>query len=314
MAKQVFIAGDWGTSNLRLYLCQAGDDGQCIVLDSIAGPGISAATEEFESVFFDLAGGWIDANQNAPVLLSGMIGSSIGWREAPYLACPADPRGIAAASLSFECRNSRFSLLPGLQTTNPLGHPDVMRGEELQLLGWASQQAESAKIQQLIALPGTHNKWALMRDNCVHTFVTAYTGELYALLCEHGILIQARQSVNYDDAAFLEGVHAVQQDESSDLVHKLFSTRSHQLAGTLSNHAAASYLSGLIIASDIASACRIFRANDEAVDDVIIIGESELCERYTAACGVLGINASYSNNEDIAIAAFSQVYRALYPN
>ena len=43
-----------------------------------------------------LAGGWFLAYPGLPIIASGMIGSRHGWREAPYVRCPAEPRDIAA--------------------------------------------------------------------------------------------------------------------------------------------------------------------------------------------------------------------------
>jgi 2-dehydro-3-deoxygalactonokinase len=31
-----------------------------------------------------------------------MVGSSVGWKDVPYLSCPARPEALAAAALRFE--------------------------------------------------------------------------------------------------------------------------------------------------------------------------------------------------------------------
>jgi len=86
--KPIFIAGDWGTSNLRLYLCQYSQNGASHILDTRFGPGISQINGDFEDKFFNLAQDWLDQYNAVPVILSGMIGSTIGWKDAPYLTCP----------------------------------------------------------------------------------------------------------------------------------------------------------------------------------------------------------------------------------
>ena len=49
MAAAAFIAGDWGTSHLRLSLCDAGGR----VLESTHGPGIASSKGRVDEVFFE---------------------------------------------------------------------------------------------------------------------------------------------------------------------------------------------------------------------------------------------------------------------
>ena len=52
MNTNLFIAGDWGTSNLRLYLCEYRDSEASIIPESINGPGISQVQGRFEDTLF----------------------------------------------------------------------------------------------------------------------------------------------------------------------------------------------------------------------------------------------------------------------
>jgi len=78
-----YIAADWGTTNRRAYLIDS--SGQCVdefedgkgVL-SVEAAGFPAAVAEIRERLGD-----------KPLLLAGMVGSNRGWKEAPYVPCPA---------------------------------------------------------------------------------------------------------------------------------------------------------------------------------------------------------------------------------
>src|ERR1051325_10531572 len=96
MSEAAFIAGDWGTSRLRLYLCEA--SGNVLA----RGEGEGAAALEWGGRFSARGAAWDKAHGQLPAVLAGMVGSTIGWREVPYLKCPAKPAAIADAALRFE--------------------------------------------------------------------------------------------------------------------------------------------------------------------------------------------------------------------
>lgn len=309
MTQSVFIAGDWGTSNLRLYLLAPGT-GASRILDARNGPGASAAGDNFEDAFFALADDWIRDHENPPVVLSGMVGSTIGWHEAPYLPCPASAEDIVEGRLAFAARNLEFSIVAGLCTDNPLGTPDVMRGEELQLLGW--MQTGSSVEPALVALPGTHNKWVLCRNGRVDTFLTALTGELYALLENHSILLVGGQADNFDASAFEEGVAAANKLGDASLVHALFATRSRQVLGNLPAASASSYLSGLCIGADVCGAMALFRQSCPDIATVTLIGESRLARYYRLALEHIDTAAREIDAQQAAVAGFTAVYNRWY--
>ena len=309
MGQSVFIAGDWGTSNLRLYLLATGD-GTSRILDARNGPGASAPGDSFEDTFFTLADDWIREYENPPVILSGMVGSTIGWHEAPYLPCPASADDIVEGRLAFTARNLEFSIVAGLCTDNPLGSPDVMRGEELQLLGW--MQSGSGVEPALLALPGTHNKWVLCRNGRVDTFLTALTGELYAMLEKHSILLATGETSSFDATAFEEGVAAANNLGDASLVHALFATRSRQVLGKLPAASAPSYLSGLCIGADVRGAIALFRQSCPDIATVTLIGESRLAHYYRLALGHIGTAAREFDAQQAAIGGFTAVYNRWY--
>jgi len=320
-SKLLFIAGDWGTSNLRLFLCEYRDDGLSLILETLQGPGVSQLDSKvesnFEDVFFDLVSGWIDSYGKLPVIISGMAGSTIGWKEAPYIRCPADPQQIVEGRLTFQSRGLDISIISGLKVNNPIGSPDVMRGEELQLMGWMqlenNNEGEAAKAgAKLVVLPGTHNKWVLLKEGRIETFVTALTGEMFALLKNHSVLIADKDTDHFDEAAFFKAVEAVERLGEAHLLHGLFSTRSEQVLGDLSPQQGQSYLSGLLIASDIAGAINLFRKIEPKITPVTLIGEDRLCHRYKLVLDYFGIQSELTEVSKIAIAGYESVYKHLY--
>ena len=130
------------------------------VLDEIeSADGVSTiAPHAFPATLERLAGGWFLAYPGLPIIASGMIGSRHGWREAPYVRCPAEPRDIAANLTPVGTDEREVHLAPGLAYEDESGQPDVMRGEEVEILGIASAGA------RLIVLPGSHSKWASRRS------------------------------------------------------------------------------------------------------------------------------------------------------
>ena len=150
------IAVDWGSSSFRAYLVTR--DGTTLATIATADGVGSIAEGGFPATFRRLAGSWLDAHARLPVLMSGMVGSRNGWREAPYASCPADARAIAAKLAVVEAGGRRVHIVPGLVSEDDGTEPDVMRGEEVEILGIAETGAS------LVVLPGSHSKWAAVAD------------------------------------------------------------------------------------------------------------------------------------------------------
>ena len=87
------LAIDWGTSNLRASLLGAG--GAVLESRAAAGGVMAVAEGRFAEALNALCGDWIEQHA-CPVIASGMVGSRQGWREAPYVGCPASLAQVAA--------------------------------------------------------------------------------------------------------------------------------------------------------------------------------------------------------------------------
>lgn len=136
------IGLDWGTSSLRGYLMTADGD----VLDSAAKPwGIQhLPAGGFPEAFHGLVAAWLRHDSPLPIVAAGMVGSRQGWREVPYVDCPADTATIARGLLPFTAEGARIHLVPGVIQRGPL--PNVLRGEETQIVGAMARDSGPAGI------------------------------------------------------------------------------------------------------------------------------------------------------------------------
>ena len=302
--KPAFIAADWGTSNLRLALCEA----QGAVLDTRAGPGAADSRGRFAEVFDTHTAEWRARDGELPAVISGMAGSSFGWREAPYLLCPAELAELADQAVT--PRNGVF-IVPGMRCSNPLGAPDVMRGEETQLIGALEVEPALAEGRHLVCMPGTHTKWVSMRDGIVQEFLTVPTGEIFALLCNHSVLVRdAATPVSHRAAEFERGLAESARHPEVPLLHRLFQARSLRLDQQLPAEGAASWVSGLLLGTDVGGALPLFDQHD-AASPVYLVGTPQLCERYGQALSRRNRKAIGVDGGAASLRGQAFLYRAL---
>jgi len=304
------IALDWGTTSLRAYLL--GSTGQVLKVRTLACgimqlPGTARlvagqwCADGFELAFDDACGDWLDANPGVPVIACGMVGSAQGWCEAPYRETPASLNALGTALQRVRSvRGVDLHIVPGVIQRSAL--PNVMRGEETQVLGVV--QSFPQLNDCLIGLPGSHSKWVQGQDgNLVH-FDTFMTGELYAAVCEHTILGRTQQrSEQFDPAAFDRGVQvALSPDGRLGPLSTLFSARTLGLTGQLSPTQQPDYVSGLLIGHELSALGGAVRERRGAapMPAIILIGNSRLCERYQralAACGFADVRLAEQATE-----------------
>jgi 2-dehydro-3-deoxygalactonokinase len=306
MSDVSFVAGDWGTSHLRLFLCAA--DGT--VLDSAAGPGAADSSGQFEKIFDSLLTKWAAHPDDLPAVLCGMVGSSIGWIQAPYVACPAKPEEIATACATL--RDGRIRIVPGLSGRNRFAAPDFMRGEETQILGAMELQPTLRQGRRLLCLPGTHTKWVVLEEGAISEFLTSVTGELFTLVRDHSVLVRGGNLAagSSHTTAFRLGLAQFERFPRAQLLHRLFECRSRSLDGELAPDAAAWFLSGLLIASDIAGALEVL-ASSTGVRTVDLIGAPQLTQLYATGLEQQRYQASTIDGAAAAVAGLARVRRQL---
>jgi 2-dehydro-3-deoxygalactonokinase len=303
LTRATFIAGDWGTSRLRLYLCDSTNN----VLDTRLARGAAAARGEHERVLDGEIAAWETAAGPLPVVLCGMVGSSIGWVLAPYLPAPADPQELAAAGIAL--RDGRVRIVPGVSCRNRLGAPDVMRGEETQILGALRLDPGLRRGVRLFCLPGTHTKWVVVRDGAIVEFLTAPTGELFDLLERHSVLVRdGSDKSEFEPAAFAAALDRVRELPQVGLLHRVFEVRSRRLLGGMPPGHAASYMSGLLIGSDVAGAAGLF-APEAAAGKVCLIGAPELVRAYSSALRGCGLEHDAIDGAAASLAGLGEIFR-----
>jgi 2-dehydro-3-deoxygalactonokinase len=287
-----FIAVDWGTTNRRAYrLDSAGksvdefEDSKGVL--AVAPGEFPAAVAEVRERLGDL-----------PLLLAGMIGSNKGWIEAPYVPCPA---GIDDLVANLKWAGEREAIVPGVSYLGK-DRADVMRGEEVQLLGGVA--AGLVSKEALVCHPGTHNKWALLRQGVIQTFGTVMTGELFSLLKEHSILADLLGGPVEPDDEFKRGVRFAFEHDL--LPAALFGVRASVLLGQSSGEGAASYVSGLLIGTDV----RIGLTWPMAAR-ITIIGRPDLTRLYSAALTEAGREAVELDGEQCFLAGIQEIAKRI---
>lgn len=297
----VFLALDWGTTNLRAFI--ADRDGRALMRRDFALGVASLAPGEAARRFVDDVRPAMQA-ETLPTLMCGMIGSTLGWQAVPYADCPADFAALAGALHRVEAPGAPVWIVPGLRARRPDGNgPDVMRGEETQLLGWAMADPARQRGTHLLCHPGTHAKWARLVDNRIDTFVTAMTGELFALLRQHSALRVADALAS--EAAFEAGLAAA--GDGRALASRLFTARSRVVGGDMPSRDVESYLSGLLIGAEIAATPALLGINRG--DRIAIIGDPALCAHYRRAIEWHGFAASVFDGEAAVLAGLAALYR-----
>ena len=280
------IGLDWGTTSCRGYLI--GADGA--VIERVAdGPGILRVENgAFGAALDTMIGGW---DTTLPVILSGMIGSRQGWQEAPYARCPAATGDIVTALARIGHAGRTIALVPGLSCENG-GMPDVMRGEETQILGALELEKNDAGV---FLLPGTHSKWAGVTQGWIASFRTFMTGEVFGALKEHTILGRLMRDGGHDADAFARGVRAgATLGSAGALLNRLFATRTYGLMNQLPDTALSDYLSGLLVGAEVAEATKQIEGR------VTIIASPALAQRYTEALKLLGHDSSRASDDCVA--------------
>ena len=280
------IGIDWGTSSLRAYRFAA--DGQITGRRDTPRGILTVAPGDFPDTLRAVAGDWIDSGDRR-ILMCGMVGSRQGWQEAPYLACPAGLDGLAAAAVTLPFPDADVRLIPGLSCRDDRGVPDVMRGEETQILGAALGDREVT-----VCLPGSHSKWAQVKGGRVSGFATHFTGEAFAALAGHTILARMMNAASPHHAGgFARGVARARQ--GGGLLRHLFGLRASALFDEVQEEEAASYLSGLLIGHEVASALE-----DGVAPPVVLVGAPGLTLRYAAALDAFGVPHSAADRDAAA--------------
>jgi 2-dehydro-3-deoxygalactonokinase len=289
-----FIALDWGTTSFRAYRASSEGD----VLDTVTAPqGILAVKDgAFDAAMEQAIGAW---DTKLPVLASGMITSRQGWHDMPYVPCPAGLKEIAAGMKHHRSQRGReIYFVSGLSAFAHDGTPDVLRGEETQVLG-----ASQGGLEHFLA-PGTHNKWMDVEDGVIRRFTTYVTGEAFAVFKQHSILGRLMTGEADDERAFEMGVNKGLNDPAG-LLHHLFSVRSLGLYDRLRGDQLPSYMSGLLLGTEIGHA----RQGRSASAAYTILASPHIAARYVRAMAMAGLKARAAE-ANVAVKGLARIAHA----
>lgn len=298
------VCGMWGTTSLQLSLVNStsGD-----IVETRTGRGISRLKETtVEAELFRLCEGWFEQYGVSDVVLGGMVGSSLGWWEVPYIECPAALSEIAANVSSRSINGVRVHISPGLRCQNFLCEPDVMRGEEVELMAWLKTRLSGSNERSLICIPGTHTKWIEVSEDRVIRFQTSVVGEVFDVLTANGVLVEDQliSSLN-SKTAFLAGVDAILQAPGA-LLQLLMSVRARTLLAGQTPADASERLSGLLIGADVVHALEL-AGFQQGKDILPVIGNENLANRYAVALRHIGVTPLSLNALNIGAAGLHEL-------
>ncbi|MES2898866.1 MAG: 2-dehydro-3-deoxygalactonokinase [Pseudomonadota bacterium] len=280
---------DWGTSNRRAYLVDRG--GRCLARHA-DGEGMLAVGGAFAGSLAALRRS-MQVDDAVPVVMSGMVGSASGWQEVPYLDI-AMPLTELASHLVPVAGQADCLIVPGY--CSRVDGVDVMRGEETQLLGALAMGVRDGTV----ILPGTHSKWARLRDGRIERFATYMTGELFAMLAAGGTLAAIMPPGEEDGPAFAAGI--AQARLGQPLTNSLFGVRARVVARAMAASQARSFVSGLLIGSEFV------HSGVDADTELNIIGSLALAAHYGAAAEQFGKAPALLDPDAVYLAALHALF------
>ncbi len=299
-----YVAVDWGTSSFRLWIM--GTDGT-VLAERRSHEGMTTAAVIGFAKVLDAHLEALGAPAGLPVIVCGMAGARQGWVEAGYLDTPASLSDIAQGAVPVPGLRRDVRILPGLAQRDR-ETPDVMRGEETQLLG--ASQGFAGGASQLVCMPGTHSKWVRVEGQRVEGFSSVMTGELFEAISQHTILkhsIADGGAVNGDSAAFREAVAHIRTNPAL-IASRLFSVRAGQLLHGVSATDARARLSGLLIGLEIAGSLTTAPGGSA----ITLVASGTLETLYTAAFSVFEIEPAVIDADSAVRQGLAGAARSLW--
>lgn len=294
--KKHWIAIDWGTTNFRAFLLCGNE--RLAQVDKASGL-LSVEKPQFAATLHTLLEPWLRQYGRVPIVMAGMVGSPQGWQGVPYAPQPCGAQDlVSGARMLTTPWGSQAWIVPGVQGASRYQQPDVMRGEEVQLVGLSA--LHPAKKHQVL-LPGTHSKHVHMADGKIVGFSTFMTGELFSLLSQHSLLGRELPAQSENDAAFVFGVSVAQQ--KVPFSHLMFSTRTRRLTGEIPETHVLSYLSGLLIGYELSTltGCK----------SAWIVGSPALTDRYQRAAEQMALELHPANGDDCFVRGMTYLFALL---
>ncbi|MCV9963016.1 2-dehydro-3-deoxygalactonokinase [Pararhizobium sp. BT-229] len=304
MTAASYAAVDWGTSSFRLWIVSESGE---ILAERRSGEGMTTAAKTGFSPILESHLAAVFAPPHLPVIVCGMAGARQGWVEAGYLDTPAPLTGIVTAAVTVSDANRDIRILPGLAQRSDEA-PDVMRGEETQLLGTIAQLGNGS---HLVCMPGTHSKWVRITGGIVDGFSTFMTGELFDVISKHSILSHAVADAGTfegSDPVFL-GAVAKAAKNPAIATNLVFTVRSGQLLHGLTAQAAKARLSGTLIGLEIAGALSTAKPGSS----VCLVASGALAGLYQSALSALDLKPVIIDADEAVRHGLAAAANAIWP-
>lgn len=279
MTEPAYVAVDWGTSSFRLWLV---DRAGRVLAERRSGEGMLAAARVGFAGVLQSHLAAVEAPDHLPVLVCGMAGAKTGWVEAGYVDTPAPLAAILKQAVRVPGEARDIRILPGIAQRD-VKRPDVMRGEETQLLGALGLEAAG---EALVCMPGTHSKWVRVRGGTVAHFSTFMTGELFSVVSRETILsLAVANADDAEDVASFKAAVKAAYEAPAFAANLLFTARSRQLLFGGTPTAARETLSGTLIGAELAAG--LFGTLPKA--GITLIASGRLATLYRHAFDALSV-------------------------
>jgi 2-dehydro-3-deoxygalactonokinase len=302
MNHAAYAAVDWGTSSFRLWLV---DRAGKVLAARRSDEGMTAAAKSGFAAVLQSHLAAVSAAPDLPVIICGMAGARQGWVEAGYVDTPAPLDAILAGAVTVPAQSRDIRILPGIAQRDA-NAPDVMRGEETQLLG---ALGDDAAHEALVCMPGTHSKWAEVRGGTVARFATFMTGELFSAISRETILTHAVAGTDAatDRGAFQNAVVTAFKTPAL-AANLLFRVRSRQLLFGGTAAAARETISGTLIGLELAAGL----STDVPPEAITLVASGRLAALYRLAFDTLSVAVQSIDADDAVLAGLSRAAAAIW--
>ncbi|MEH2623887.1 2-dehydro-3-deoxygalactonokinase [Bradyrhizobium sp. AZCC 1719] len=304
MSEAAYVAVDWGTSSFRLWLVgRAGN----VLGERRSHEGMMAAGKLGFATVLQSHLKAVGAADGLPVVICGMAGARQGWVEAGYVETPARLASILKQAVVVPGQDRDIRILPGIAQRDPKA-PDVMRGEETQLLGALGADAAD---DALVCMPGTHSKWVTASRGTVERFATFMTGELFDVVSRETILSHAVAGADEaEDVETFKSAVVAAFEAPAFAANLLFQVRSGQLLYGGKPSSAREKISGTLIGLELAAGLAGEAPKEAPKAGITLVASGRLQMLYqlafdTVSVPVRSIGAEDAVRRGLAMAAHS---------
>jgi 2-dehydro-3-deoxygalactonokinase len=301
MNQAEYVAVDWGTSSFRLWLI---DRAGGVLQERRSQEGMMAAAKLGFAAVLQSHLDAVGAASDLPVVICGMAGARQGWVEAGYIDTPAHLALILERAVPVPAQSRDIWILPGIAQRDPRA-PDVMRGEETQLLGALGVDAAGEAV---VCIPGTHSKWARVSGGTVERFATFMTGELFSVVSRETILAHAVVGANEEDTEAFKSAVIAAFETPALAANLLFRVRSSQLLYGSSPSSAREKISGTLIGLELAAGL----AGDQPKNGIVLVASGRLQVLYRLAFETLSVAVQSIDAEGAVRRGLSMAAEAIW--